>query len=195
MRLGNACPHAQKHAKENSLLPVKNLHYIARWLAVSLNVIPWIVSTCSFYAIEQDGIVLADQLLRSIATSSSKDADRLYRMLNKIAGDRYIRPDLLRSELPQEGVFALYNHKPMGREPYNPIRLLCSFVTNSNRILIVGGGFYKRADRPIQQDTEAMKQARVLCNVVRMLNQRVDTGDIDVEGSELHPFHHDSLQF
>ena len=142
----SACPTGY----ERELPPAyQNLHYIARWLAVSLNVIPWIVGNCSFYAIEQDGIVLADQLLRSVAASSSKDADRLYRMLNRIAGDRYIRPDLLRPELPQEGVFALYNHKPMGREPYNPIRLLCSFVSKSNRILIVGGGFYKRADRPI----------------------------------------------
>lgn len=162
---------------------------------MSVKVIPWIVGQCSFYAIEQEGIVLADQLVKSIEASSPKDAERLFLMLSRIAGDRYVRPDLLRTELPHEGVFALYNHKPMGREPYNPIRLLCSFVSKSNRILIVGGGFYKRVDQPIQRDAEAMKQARFLGNVVRVLNRRIDAGDIDIVGSELHPFHHDSLQF
>ena len=88
----------------------------------------------------------------------------------------------------------MYDHKPMGGQ-YNPVRLLCSYVSDSNRILLVGGGFYKRKTQPIQQDVEAMEQARLLVNVVRVLHQRIDAGEIQVEGSELLPRFSDSLQF
>jgi hypothetical protein len=89
----------------------------------------------------------------------------------------------------------MYDHKPMGREPYNPVRLLCSYVSNSDRILLVGGGFYKRKTQPIQQDLKAMKEAKFLIGVVRELNDRINAGEIEVAGSELLPLRGDSLQF
>ena len=88
----------------------------------------------------------------------------------------------------------MYDHKPMGGQ-YNPVRLLCSYVSDSNRILLVGGGFTKSKTQPIQKDAEAMEQARLLINVVRELHQRIDAGEIQVEGSELLPRYSDSLQF
>lgn len=160
-----------------------------------VSVVPWIRGRCSCYAIALDDIVLPEQFAASVARTFPRDAQRLAKFLMRLTDDSYIRPDLLRSELPNEGVFALYNHKPMGREPYNPIRLLCSYVADTNRILIVGDGFYKHHDRPIQNDSRAMKHARLVADVVRLLNNRIAAGEITVSGSELLPLHGDSLHF
>ncbi len=162
---------------------------------MDVSVVPWLLGSCSCYAIKQHGVVLPEQFVIGIEREYPRDAERLAKFLMRLRGETHIRPCQLRSELPNEGVFAMYDHKPMGKGPYNPIRLLCSYVSNSNRILLVGGGFYKSKTQPIQQDADAMKQAKVLVDVVRRLNGRIDVGEIEVAGSELLPLHRDSLQF
>ena len=154
----------------------------------------WLPGSCSCYAIKLNGILLPEQFVIGIEREAPRDAERLASFLHRLGGESYIRPDQLRCELPNEGVYAMYDHKPM-RGPYNPVRLLCSYVSNSNRILLVGGGFTKRKTQPIQQDAEAMEQARLLIVVARDLHQRIDAGDVKVEGSELLPRYSDSLQF
>jgi hypothetical protein len=161
---------------------------------MEVSIVPWLPGSCACYAIKLNGIVLPEQFVVGIEREAPKDAERLAIFLRRLRSETYIRPQQLRSELPNEGVYAMYDHKPM-RGPYNPVRLLCSYVSNSNRILLVGGGFYKTKTQPIQQDAEAMEQARLLVNVVRELHQRIDAGEIQVEGSELLPRYSDSLQF
>jgi hypothetical protein len=161
---------------------------------MEVSIVPWLPGSCSCYAIKLNGILLPEQFVIGIERESPKDAERLAKFLVRLRGESYIRPDRLRCELPNEGVYAMYDHKPM-RGPYNPVRLLCSYVSNSNRILLVGGGFYKTKTQPIQQDAKAMEQARLLIDVVRELHQRIDAGEIQVAGSELLPRYSDSLQF
>lgn len=161
---------------------------------MKVSVIPWLPGTCSCYAIELNGVNLPEQFVIGIVREYPKDAERLAKFLVRLRGESCIRPDQLRSELPNEGIYAMYDHKPMGGH-YNPVRLLCSCVSNGNRILLAGSGFYKRKTQPIQQDAVAMEQARLLVNVVRELHQRIDAGEIEVAGSELLPLHGDSLMF
>ena len=161
---------------------------------MAVSIVRWLPGRCSCYAIESNGIVLPEHFVEGVAQKFPRDAERLAKFLERLRCETHIRPHQLRSELPNEGVYAMYDHKPMGGQ-YNPVRLLCSYVSDSNRILLVGGGFYKRKTQPIQQDVEAMEQARLLVNVVRVLHQRIDAGEIQVEGSELLPRFSDSLQF
>ena len=161
---------------------------------MDVSVVPWLLGSCSCYAIKQHGVVLPEQFVIGIERECPRDAERLAKFLMRLRGETHIRPSQLRSELPNEGVYAMYDHKPM-RGPYNPVRLLCSYVSNSNRILLVGGGFYKRTTQPIQQNADAMKQANVLVDVVHMLNDRIGAGEIEVVGSELLPLRRDSLKF
>ncbi len=162
---------------------------------MEVSIVPWLPGCCSCYAIKLNGVVLPEQFVVGIERNFPRDAERLARFLNRLKSETHIRPNLLRSELPNEGVYAMYDHKPMGREPYNPVRLLCSYISNSDRILLVGGGFYKRKTQSIQQDLKAMKEAKFLIGVVRELNDRINAGEIEVAGSELLPLRGDSLQF
>lgn len=157
--------------------------------------VPWIVGRCSLYAIRTDDSILAEMFLSRIEVTFPNDAARLARFIERLTSESYIRPDLLRSELPGENVFAMYNHKPMVRERYNPVRLLCSCVSGSARILIVGGGFHKGTTQPIQDNPAAMLQARLLIHVTKEVNRRIEVGEIEVVGSELRPLHRDSMEF
>ncbi len=99
---------------------------------MEVSIVPWLPGSCSCYTIKLNGIVLPEQFVVGIEREAPKDAERLAKFLMRLRGETHIRPSQLRSELPNEGVFAMYDHKPMGKGPYNPIRLLCSYVSNSN---------------------------------------------------------------
>lgn len=162
---------------------------------MSVTVIPWLVGTCSLYALQKNDVILAEEFMLDTEEYAAKDASRLAQFLLRLKDETYIPPSRLRIELPNEKVYAMYNHKPIGREPYNPIRLLCAYPADSNRILVVGGGFYKRHTQPIQDNPTAMVHAKLLANVVQELNRRVERGEINVAGSQLLPRFYDSLKF
>lgn len=154
-----------------------------------IELVPWITGKCSFYAIAHDGVVLADRFLEELALVDRAHAERLANLVGNIVEHaEYVRPALLRTELPAYGIYALYNHKEV-RSPYNPSRLLCAYAAGTARIVIVGAGFIKERTEPIQQNARAMQAATTLASCIRIVNDRIKTGEIDVDGSILYPSH------
>lgn len=88
----------------------------------------------------------------------------------------------------------MYNHRPMPKASYNPSRLLCAFIESTNTIMIVGDGFYKEDDEPIQANAMANSMAVELARGVKEVNRRIHTGEISVDGSLLVPQYHDSFE-
>lgn len=101
----------------------------------------------------------------------------------------------LRQERPDLGIFAMYNHKGMPFATYNPSRLLCRYVGGSSRILLVGSGFVKQRDEPIQANASANREAVVLSTVGKELDARIECGEIAVMGSRLIPQSPESFNF
>ena len=163
-------------------------------MSSKIRVIPWLEGTCSIYAVVRDDACLADIFIQHLKSINPSYARRLLIFLNSLASSEVIREALLRPELPTLGVFALYNHKDIPSEGYNPSRLLCSYVGSSSRILIVGSGFIKTRNEPIQLNALAKREALSLYEVARELRRRIDSGEICIAGSELIPQYHDSLE-
>lgn len=160
-----------------------------------VRIIPWLEGRCSFYAIERDGVCLPDAFMADLQTTNIGHAQRLWAFLETISQELYIRQAYLRPERPELGVFAMYNHKELESERYNPSRLLCSYASGGNRILVVGSGFLKSNDQPIQRNGIANSEAEYLAAITKQLNERIGHGEITIDGSRLVPRFHDSLEF
>lgn len=160
-----------------------------------VRIIPWLEGQCSFYAIERDGVCLPELFIEGLAISHPEHAEGLWNILNALSRAVLVRQQLLRPERPELGVFALYNHKEIGRVAYNPSRLLCSYAGDSNRIMLVSSGFIKSKDESIQRNVSANNQAEFLSIISKQLNSRITHGEVLVVGSELIPTHNDSLDF
>lgn len=88
----------------------------------------------------------------------------------------------------------MYNRKNVNG-PYNPSRLSCAYVGKGDRTLLVGSGFIKTKDQPIQANAQAINEAKFLGGLVKELNSRIDTSEITIEGSQLHPTNATSFIF
>jgi hypothetical protein len=161
----------------------------------SIRIIPWLEGRCSFYAIERDGVCLADAFLEELDVEDPFAAKRLRAFLEMISNETHVRQVYLRPERPELRVFAMYNHKELVAEPYNRSRLLCSYVGQSNRLLLLGSGFIKLTDQPIQRNGLANREAEFLYDIARKVGQRIECGEILVIGSELVPLSNDSFDF
>jgi hypothetical protein len=159
----------------------------------SIRIIPWLEGSCSFYAIERNGICLADKFMEQLYQSDANNADALMDFLEWLSQESVIRQAYLRPERPELGVFAMYNHKERARTRYNPSRLLCSYAGNSNRVLLIGSGFVKSKNEAIQANSDANNEAGFLGRITHVLNSRIDTGEIVIVGSELMARYHDSF--
>ena len=89
----------------------------------------------------------------------------------------------------------MYSRNALAGEPYNPARLLCSYVSASSRIIVVGAGFIKTHDEPIQDNVDAYYEAMYLYDIIKELNARIDNDEIHIAGSELHSAYPDSFVF
>lgn len=164
-------------------------------MSIPLRIVPWLYGECSFYAVVYDETSLVDEFLDRLAGVDLDHADALLTFLHMAAREPYVREAYLRPERPELGIYAMYNHKELEQSVYNPSRLLCSYVGGSNRIMLLGPGFIKTKDEPIQRNASANSRAQFLANVTRMLNSRIDEGEVLIVGSELIPRHYDSLDF
>lgn len=147
------------------------------------------------YAVVRDGVCLAEEFVGTLRTHNTEAADDLMFFIEWLSREHLIRQAYLRPERPELGVFAMYNHAELPPAEYNPSRLLCSYVNGSNRVLVLGSGFLKARDEPIQSNSDANNEAEALAQVVKELNERIDTGEILVVGSELIGRYGDSLDF
>lgn len=111
-----------------------------------------------------------------------------------LLNETFIRPIHLRDERPDLGVYAMYNHRHLPRSSYNSSRLLCAFIEPTNDIMIVGDGFIKTADEPIQANARANTMAMELAEAAKQVNRRVHSGEISVDGSLLVPQYDDSFE-
>jgi hypothetical protein len=133
--------------------------------------------------------------MRSLEDVDYQSAKRLWLFMSHLRSAMYVREQQIRPERPEIGVYALYNHEEVPRATYNPSRLLCSYVSGANNILLVGSGFVKDRDEPIQMNEQANQEATFLGNMARQLNDRIDSGEILIVGSDLIPIHSDSFHF
>ena len=145
----------------------------------------WLAGRCALYAVERDGVCLADDFFALLSEKHEGDAVRLARFVEMYVNEEVLREVHLRPELPHEGVYAMYNHRQLLRENYNPSRLLCSYLHGYNSILVVGGGFIKQRTEPIQSNQEAMMLARELSSIMSVVNQRLAFGQLRVENRRL----------
>jgi hypothetical protein len=173
--------------------PESSLRLVRGIMGVSVELIPWLAGRCSIYAVVRNGICLADEFMRQLREHDPGSAQELSNFLANARTLSHVRESLLRPERPELGIFAMYNHREMPRTPYNPSRLLCSYLGNTNRILAVGSGFLKSRNEPIQSNLVANSEAMYLANVVRIVNTRIATGEIITHGSTLVPVFPDSL--
>lgn len=154
----------------------------------------WRAGRCSLYALERNGVCLPNAFLERLALHAESDAVRLSSFITMLLDECIIRPMYLRDERPDLGVYAMYNHRPMPKASYNQSRLLCAFIESTNTIMIVGDGFYKVDDEPIQANAMANSMAVELARAVKEVNRRIHTGEISVDGSLLVPQYHDSFE-
>ncbi|MCO6465935.1 MAG: hypothetical protein J5I53_04885 [Bradyrhizobiaceae bacterium] len=148
----------------------------------------WCSGNCSLYAIVKDGVRLPEVFLNELFQEDEKDAIRIAGFIDFIVRESCIPQQMLRDEGTHNGVevYAMYNHKSLPRRTeYSPSRLLCAYVETTNRILIVGSGFVKTRDQPIQMNAHATKSKVFLTNVVRVINRRIGMGEIEVDGNTL----------
>ena len=158
-------------------------------------IVPWIDGSCSLYAVERNGICLPAEFMRALESVEFESARQLWLFLAHHRRAPFVREAQIRPERPELGVYALYNHREFFRSPYNPSRLLCSYIRGANNILLVGSGFIKRSNQPIQKNEDANRQAMFLSSVARQLNTRIDTGEILTAGSRLISTEIDSFTF
>lgn len=147
------------------------------------------------YAIVRDGVCLPDLFIDTLQDQYPEDAFRLMAILDWLAERSIIRPALLRPERPELGVYALYNHREISYTAYSPSRLLCSYVGQSNKILVVGSGFVKSRNEPIQMNGVANFEAEFLGIVAKALHERIEHGEVIISGSKLVAVYLDSLEF
>lgn len=164
-------------------------------MSSAVRIVPWITGTSSLYAVERDGVCLPEEFLDALNQCSAHHAERLTRFLVHILRQDYLRPSFLRPELPELGIYAMYNHKELRSAPYNPSRLLCRYVAGSDRIVLVGSGFVKSSDEPIQSNVNAHAEAVFLSDLGRGLDMRIDCGEIIIANSVLVPTSSDSFIF
>jgi len=154
----------------------------------------WQIGRCSLYAVVRDGTCLADSFLDQLEHHDYESAKQLAGFIDNLSRESYIRAAMLRDEVPSLGVYAMYRHNFATMSTrYNPSRLLCAFVGESDRIMIVGAGFVKSIDQAIQLNAQAYREARFLSGVMNEINVRIDTGEIEIDGSLLLPQHSDSF--
>lgn len=156
---------------------------------------PWIEGRSSLYALVRNGGCLVDEFLAVLREVDEDSMLRMKTILEWLAGEVYIRPQYLRPELPELGVFALYNHKGLSGTNYNKARLLCSYAGNCDNILLLGAGFVKSKTEPIQQNGSAHYEARFLARIVKEINERIENGEVRVIGSQLASRNSDALDF
>ena len=159
---------------------------------MTINVIPWRAGDSSLYAVVRDNQCLADQFLDVLELHDVRHAMHLAGFIAMITREPFIRPGFLRDELPERGIYAMYQHGTM-RQMYNPARLLCGYVGTGNRILLVGSGFVKQKTEPIQGNRPAYAEANMLADIIDVLNTRIATGEIEVVDSTLDPMYNDSF--
>jgi hypothetical protein len=154
----------------------------------------WCQGSCSLYAVVRGGINLADQFLEQLAEFDIVHAQKLASFIDNVSQSDGISQLMLRDERPDRKVYAMYKHGS-GNGPYNPSRLLCAYVGTGGRILLVGAGFIKSKAESIQSNQHANQEASFLADLVRELNDRIDNGEIALEGSLLIPQFVDSFKF
>jgi hypothetical protein len=74
----------------------------------SIRIIPWLEGSCSFYAIERNGICLADKFMEQLYQSDANNADALMDFIEWLSQESVIRQAYLRPERPELGVFAMF---------------------------------------------------------------------------------------
>lgn len=133
----------------------------------------------------RDEKCLVDEFIDRLTMAEANHADALISFLHMLVHEPLVREAFLRSERPDIGVYAMYNHKVLRASGFNPSRLLCSYVGNSNRIMLLGSGFIKTKEESIQSNGLANSQAEFLATIARMANDRIEAGEVLVVGSEL----------
>ncbi|HLO99603.1 MAG TPA: hypothetical protein VK171_13490 [Fimbriimonas sp.] len=161
---------------------------------MNVHIKPWRIGTCSIYSVVRDEVCLIDRFIDSLTLSNINDAKALASFIDNLSRAQRIRPELLRPERPELGVYAMYKHdRRFG--PYNPSRVLCAFAGSGDRILIAGAGFVKQVNQPIQKNPKANQEAEFLAGVVRQVNDRIDVGEIISVESELRRVRDGSFHF
>ena len=158
-----------------------------------VRIVPWFEGASSLYAVVRDGICLPDEFLERLHAGNALHAERLTRFLVHILHQDYVRPSYLRPELPELGVYAMYNHREMLSSKYNPSRLLCRYIGSANNIILVGSGFVKTRDEAIQRNGAAHAEALFLSNVGKELDNRIQQAEISIVGSQLIPISSNSF--
>ena len=74
----------------------------------SIRIIPWLEGSCSFYAIERNGICLADKFMEQLYQSDANNSDALMDFIEWLSKESVIRQAYLRPERPELGVFAMF---------------------------------------------------------------------------------------
>ncbi len=156
---------------------------------------PWVIGPVSLYAIVRNGVCLADEFLLHPELADKRSALLLIDFVQNMSMLEYVSQVLLRPELPRYGIFAMYSRNALTGEPYNPARLLCSYVSASSRIIVVGAGFIKTQNEPIQDNVDAYYEAMYLYDIMKELNARIDNDEIKIAGSELYSEYPDSFVF
>lgn len=114
-----------------------------------VHIVPWLEGRCSMYAVVRDGVCLIDEFIGTLRNHDADAADDLVYVLEWLSREQLIRQAYLRPERPEIGVYAMFNHLEMPTPTYNPSRVLCSYVQNSNTAMILGAGFLKTKYEPI----------------------------------------------
>jgi hypothetical protein len=146
------------------------------------------------YAIVRDGLNLPESFLETLYSEHPKEAQRLAKFIDLVCSEDIVRQSQFRAELPNDDVFAMYQHHETERRlPYSAVRLLCTFVGTPCRIVIAGAGFVKTQNQPIQHNDVAMAEARLVAAVGRWLQRQIDCGEVAFRGALLWGKNPDSL--
>ncbi len=156
----------------------------------------WISDRSTLYAVVRDGVHLPDAHLELLEREAPEVGTKQASFIDLVVKERHIRQVMLRPELPNRGVYAMYKQNDEASAlGYSPSRMLCAYPTGCGGILICGAGFLKIKDEPIQDNATAYREAIFLADTVAMVNERIDTGEIRVVGNRLIPQFEDSLTF
>lgn len=152
------------------------------------------MKSSSIYAIERDGVNLPEAFLEQLSSTHPKDAQWLAKFIDLVCSDDIIHQDQFRGELPNDGVFAMYQHRATkGKVPYSSARLLCAFVGRPCKIVIAGAGFIKTRDEPVQDNHVAWMEAKLVADVGKWIQRQIDCGEVTINGAHLAGTHSDSL--
>lgn len=156
----------------------------------------WVKGICRLYAIVRDNVHLPDEHLRLLERDVPDVARKQASFIDMIVKERQIRQVMLRPELPNRGIYAMYKHSDRAATiGYSPSRMLCAYVSGSSSILVCGAGFLKQKDEPIQKNAEALQEALFLADIVRQLNERVENGEIEIVNNTLISKYSDTFTF